>query len=228
MSLSVTEVSFENLKFRREKNFSEVASPAKISLIHDKELNFLIWRREARDWSRSFQALDDVGFLASQMIIESGESVESIGATFDEEINADCPEAFDLYQDIMDMATTFFAQVKAKRYGVRLEKVSGDMCRLFHVDRVGVRLVHTYFGVATEWLANEDVIRSGLGQGDNSLAMRQGAIVRSLPDGAVGLMKGEIYPGNLGNGVVHRSPSQGESKSGRLLLRIDTLGEQEF
>jgi hypothetical protein len=40
---------------------------------------------------------------------------------------------------------------------------------------------------------------------------------------SVAVLKGEGYPGNLGNGVVHRSPPIGNSGMRRLRLCLDAV-----
>ncbi|WP_426755010.1 DUF1826 domain-containing protein [Myxococcus sp. Y35] len=109
----------------------------------------------------------------------------------------------------------------ATELGVRIHILDRDMCPRFHVDRVGVRLLCTYAGPATEWLENAHVVRSALGAtGD---VTRPGASVHALERFDVALLKGESWPGNQGNGAVHRSPAISGSGRRRLFLSIEAL-----
>nr|WP_255671442.1 DUF1826 domain-containing protein [Corallococcus sp. AS-1-6] len=105
--------------------------------------------------------------------------------------------------------------------GVRLHTLGRDLCPRFHVDRVGVRLLCTYAGPATGWLENPQVVRSALGP-DGQVA-RPGAFVRPLERFDVALLKGEAWPGNIGNGVVHRSPAIAKDRMRRLFFSIEAV-----
>jgi len=109
----------------------------------------------------------------------------------------------------------------AEAVGVRLKTLSSDMCPRFHVDRVGVRLLCTYAGPATEWLENSQVVRSALGA--TGEVPRPGARVQVLERFDVALLKGEAWPGNTGNGAVHRSPAIQKDGVRRLLLSIEAI-----
>ncbi|GAP24473.1 hypothetical protein GLF_1355 [Gluconobacter frateurii NBRC 101659] len=93
---------------------------------------------------------------------------------------------------------------------VRLEKVTTDSCRKFHVDCVGLRLLRTYVGPGVEWTA------------DGGLTIHQ------APDGAVVFLKGKHFPGwSEATSVRHRSPRLSAlpiEKRQRLLLTIDEAG----
>ena len=100
-----------------------------------------------------------------------------------------------------------------------------------HVDRVGVRMLVTYSGPGTEWLADADVDRARLGEAGQDLpddqngVMRPGAVIRSVAPFAVTLLKGEAWPGAEGFGAVHRSPDPGGAP--RALLRVDMLSQRK-
>ncbi|MCG3172605.1 MAG: hypothetical protein GMKNLPBB_00759 [Myxococcota bacterium] len=113
---------------------------------------------------------------------------------------------------------------------VTLVSVSSDMCRKFHSDHVPVRALCSYHGAGTLWLDNHDVIRGELGcpghgsfEEANAAVMKPGAKVRQLSRGWVAWMKGEAWPGNEGNGLVHRSPPHDPAAGPRLILKLDAL-----
>lgn len=109
---------------------------------------------------------------------------------------------------------------EARWLGVRLTTLERGMCPRFHVDRVGVRLLCTYAGPATEWLRNTDAARAGLGAAGE--AQRPGARVQRLERFDVVLLKGEAWSGNEGNGIIHRSPAVPEGQR-RIVLSIDAV-----
>lgn len=112
--------------------------------------------------------------------------------------------------------------------GLRIAVLEEAMCPRFHVDYVGLRLVCTYLGPATEFLATRDVDRCHLGHAQGKPSdertglLRPGASVRRAGVGDVVLLKGEAWPGNEGRGAVHRSPAA-SATTPRLVLTIDAL-----
>ena len=115
-----------------------------------------------------------------------------------------------------------------ERVGVRLTRLEEAMCPRFHVDKVLVRIVSTFLGTGTEYLAEEDVDRRWLGHAalgasdEASGLMRPGARIRRAEPGDVLLLKGEAWPHNAGRGAVHRSPGA-SSSSPRLVMTLDPL-----
>lgn len=107
----------------------------------------------------------------------------------------------------------------------RLELLDRDACRLFHVDRVTARLLTTYAGPGTQFLAHRDVMREGLGRGDNACVIRPGAAIRELATGWVGLFRGERDCAMRGRGVVHRSPPVRALGQRRLVFKVEPAGE---
>lgn len=140
-------------------------------------------------------------------------------------LGADLPETIAcgrtrLVADIARLGALFAEIAGAATVRLRLEAIDGPACKLFHADRVGLRLLCTYAGPGTEWVPDEAVDRSALG--DNTRALIRPAAIRHLPRFAVGLFKGDAYPGTDGRGIVHRSPPVRAVP--RLLLCLDEPG----
>jgi hypothetical protein len=112
--------------------------------------------------------------------------------------------------------------------GVRLARLEAAMCPRFHVDKVTVRVVSTFAGHGTEYLAEEDVDRRWLGHAARGVSdeasglMRPGARIRRAEASDVVLLKGEAWPKNAGRGAVHRSPTA-SAASPRLVMTLDPL-----
>jgi hypothetical protein len=104
---------------------------------------------------------------------------------------------------------------------VRLEIERRDRCRLFHTDRIGLRLLSTYLGPGTEWVPEIALDRAALGSGDNSKIAPRPEEVRHLHPFWVGLFKGDLHPDCRGRGSVHRSPPIERRRGVRILLTID-------
>jgi hypothetical protein len=129
---------------------------------------------------------------------------------------------FPHWVDDMGRLTTLFCRlVGPLPVTLRLETLSGDGCRRFHVDRSYLRLLCTYHGPATEWLGDEQVDWNALEQGlANEAILRQGS-PNSWETFWVGVMKGAQFPKNRGKGLVHRSPPLAGSGQSRLLFCLD-------
>jgi len=134
-----------------------------------------------------------------------------------------------LVADAVAIVEMFTELVAADELMVSFEAPETRTCPRFHVDRVGIRLLVTYLGPGTEWLANEYVDRCWLGDAghgrldEETGLMRPGAEVRHVPPFAVVLLKGEAWPGAQDFGAVHRSPDPAGQR--RVLLRIDMLSQ---
>lgn len=115
----------------------------------------------------------------------------------------------------------FAALQPQQKIRVMLMRTLGRTCPLFHVDRVSLRMLCTLRGPGTEWLADHDVVRKGLGHGDNGKVLPSGRPIYSVPPYHICVLKGESFKGNSGRGIVHRSPSVPGNSKGRLYLRVD-------
>ncbi|MFV3366943.1 DUF1826 domain-containing protein [Pseudomonas sp. NY15435] len=123
--------------------------------------------------------------------------------------------------DLQWLAEAFACLTGARRIGLRLRSLDKAMCPRFHVDHVPLRLVTTYAGPASQWLEEWAMARAKLGDAAAEPVSR--AEVRQMSAGDVGLFKGEKWAGNLGAGIVHRSPLPAPGER-RLLLTLDWLG----
>ena len=132
-----------------------------------------------------------------------------------------------IYQDITKLADEFCNLFNSEKVSLRFGTLDHAMCPRFHVDTVQCRLITTYHGVATEWLQHSKVDRKKLGLGnkgkpdEESGIYQKSADIEHLEEGHVALLKGESWSGNVGAGLVHRSPKVESAKEKRLLLTID-------
>ncbi len=152
--------------------------------------------------------------------IVSAAANPSLGALL---FDADAAALLDDWRLLIDVYATL---TDAPTLGLRLRVLTGAMCPRFHTDRVGLRLICTYAGVGTEWLADGDVRRERLGHRADGLPDGDSGTVcgpiRRLPTGALALLKGEAWPGHEGRGCVHRSPAVDDGTP-RLIFTIDAL-----
>ncbi len=186
--------------------------------------NIALWQRASSPAPLAIQELVDSSFRGLQLVYDRSQPLDLIAAHFDEHLDLASPDAFHLYADLMDITKKFVSLCSDKDIGIRLERVTDDNCKAFHVDFLSLRLICTYHGPATEWLENSNVNRDGLGKNRNDLVCKNPNEIKKFNTNWVGILKGENYEGNKGNAIVHRSPQISDlKKSDRILLRMDTL-----
>ncbi len=123
--------------------------------------------------------------------------------------------------DLRRLADLFFSVSEDRDVTLRLVTTDDDDCPRFHVDGTHLRLLCTYRGPGTEWLTNEQVDRVAQANGaPNERIVRFGGPSQFEPLWA-GILKGDAYPGNAGQGLVHRSPPITNAGTVRVLFCLD-------
>lgn len=137
-------------------------------------------------------------------------------------ITTDTDGLYLFIKDISQSVHQFCQLMNTELIRFNLQVIDNDMCRYFHCDYNNIRLLCTYLGEGTQWLANNNVNRDKLGCKNNAEIIIDPTQVHELSTYWIGLFKGEIFKGNAGNGIIHRSPSVKEISKKRILLRLDT------
>ncbi len=127
--------------------------------------------------------------------------------------------------ELTALVDLFATLTDARTVGLRVTATDRATCPRFHSDQVGLRLLCSWLGEGTEWLAEEDVIREPAEGPDMSARfaagpVRPGGVVRRMLPFAVGVFKGDVWPGNEGRGAVHRSP---QPVGRRVFVSLDEL-----
>jgi hypothetical protein len=220
------------VELHRRRRAAKISAPAHLAAGEDDGIlrsirrpgvNLAVWRRPLpRPIARFARACLSAGDLhvgfdvaANEVALALAETVD-IAGTWAQDRRA-------WIEDVGQLARRFADVTGARDVHVHAEILAHDSCRLFHVDNVRCRLITTYAGPGTQWLADADVIRPALG--DNDAAIRTGAPVQRLRTGWIGLFKGERQRGMEGRGIVHRSaPIRGTGQR-RLVVKIDYARE---
>ncbi len=216
-------ISTDTQRFFKSRKAAISNHPSIFTDIFEDDTNIAIWQR---DLSVDIESCVDK-FLESHnnfqaSLIASPEKIfNKLIDTESELINAKA-----LCKDIAELVEMFCLLLDFEQVGLRLAVLDRAMCPRFHVDMVPSRLVCTYHGVASEWLPHDKIDRSKLGRGNNGLVDEESGIFQSTQDinqlkvGDVAILKGELWQGNAGAGLVHRSPQVPAGKN-RLLLTLD-------
>lgn len=210
---------------KRVRRCVEGDDPRVFADIYEDDTNIVIWQRELTQ--ALAEAADRVLAARPALGVSTAVTPESAFETVSRSIDAD-GIAEPLSRDVAELVDMFCCLFDIERAGLRLVALRQAMCPKFHVDRVPCRMVTTYRGVATEWLAHNDVDRSKLGLGSEGKPDRESGLyqnanaIRNLDEGAVAVLKGETWKDNEGAGLVHRSPGV-ELGDCRLLMTLDVI-----
>jgi hypothetical protein len=175
-----------------------VEAASGLASIRQSEIDLVIWNRAVKDALHQ-----EVAELSLDQL--PAFRLESVAlAELDAALAPHTAATPALGADIAELARFYARLLRLTRVRIRLETVTTDACSLFHVDRVRLRLLATYVGPGTDWL---------------DVTAAPDARVRRLPEGAVALLKGSLWPGSPG--CPHRSPPIRGTRRHRLVLSID-------
>ncbi len=123
-------------------------------------------------------------------------------------------------QDLALLTETFARITRARRVRIRIDRNPGFRDHQFHADPTRLRLVTGYRGTGAEWLPNAAVERDDFDEKALSLFGADEREARCLGRFWVGMMKGESWPGNKGNGLVRR-PCPSGADSDAIIVTLD-------
>jgi hypothetical protein len=199
---------------------------AGVERIFDDAVSICIWRR-----GPNLEIQEYLSNLRLDRAIERVEQLQADRPTF-EPLLRDLPQlpALSCIRAELQRLTELFATLSdCHSIGVRFAVTRAALCPRFHVDRVGLRLICTWQGAATEWLEHQSVNRRQLGaaaQGvcdEKSGLLAAGAQIHRMRAFDVGLFKGELWPNNAGRGAIHRSPAPDPDDQWRAMVSLEAL-----
>lgn len=118
--------------------------------------------------------------------------------------------------DVAHLALRFAQITACELLRLRLDRVDGDACRRWHRDCVSLRLLCTYRGPGTEWVAPQ-YAEDALARPDH-----YDGPTKRMPTQAVALYKGCGFSGQRHDGgLVHRSPRIAGQGLQRLVLCLE-------
>lgn len=120
-----------------------------------------------------------------------------------------------LVSDVEFLLRLFAEHRRATAFVVRLEAVAATMCPRLHTDNVRFRLVTTYRGAGTEWVAPKD--RRLVRNGEPIVP----GIIRRMDRGWIDVMRGRKSAAGTASAVLPRSPAVGAAAEARLFLTVD-------
>lgn len=199
-----------------------VEHESELSVVFEPDVNIVVLKRPLPvEIATGTEALLAEPSLRCRVVVEAN-------APLLETFQREFPQAPALAADIATWCELLMDATGAPRAGVRLERVEAAMCPRFHTDQVTLRLVTTYVGQGTEYVDSHAADRRFLARHDLTLdeahagLLRSSDAVQACQVGDVVLLKGDAWPGNEGQGAVHRSPHACASEP-RIVMTIDAL-----
>lgn len=173
-----------------------------------------IWRRQPTQAFQDWIDTLDPSLLPQGRIILRPEAVRSaVTALCDAAGTPDCLERGQLTDDISALAEIFADLMGARYLRLRLQAVTTNACRKFHIDAIKARLVCTYRGHGTQY--------------GNSTDGGDPARVFAVATGASILLRGTLWPSRPASGLLHRSPPIEGTGETRLVLVLDVIDDPE-
>jgi len=173
-----------------------------------------IWRRQPLSSFQSWiDALEPDELPRARVILRPADIQEAVRKICDSSGTPDGPERRRLIEDTAALAQIFAGLMDAKYLRLRLDVVTTNACRKFHIDAVTARLVCTYRGPGTQY-------------GISSDGAEPHHII-TVPTGAPILLRGTRWPVHPCSGLLHRSPPIEGTGRTRAALVLDPVDNPE-
>ncbi|WP_299891379.1 DUF1826 domain-containing protein [uncultured Ruegeria sp.] len=169
-----------------------------------------IWRRQlTSDFQTWIDTLDPLKLPKARLVLRPEAVKDKVRHLFEIAGMEDVTERAWLEEDISDLAARFAEVMRAPYLRLRLDAITTNACRKFHVDAIYARLSCTYRGTGTQYgisLDGEDPKR-----------------VFTVGTGSPMVMRGTHWPQNPPSGLLHRSPPISGTGETRLVIVIDPI-----
>ena len=189
-------------------------TPEGMSALHRPGCAAAIWRRQPLPGFQSWIDGLDGDVLPRARVILRPEAVrDAASEVCDASGTPAGPERDRLVDDIAALAGIFAGLMQARWLRLRLDVVTTNACRRFHIDAVTARLVCTYRGTGTQYGISTD------GAGPRRIF--------TVPTGAPILLRGTLWPERPRSGLLHRSPPIDGTGETRAVLVLDPVDDPE-
>lgn len=189
-------------------------TPERLSALHRPGCAAAIWRRQPLPKFQSWiNALDTHHLPQARVILRPQAVLETAQSVCNSSGMPAGPERNRLIDDIAALADIFAEIMRARWLRLRLDVVTTNACRRFHIDAVTARLVCTYRGTGTQYGISADGAEPSR--------------IFTVPTGAPILLRGTLWPERPRSGLLHRSPPIEGSGETRLVLVLDPVDDPE-
>ncbi|WP_170332086.1 DUF1826 domain-containing protein [Ruegeria arenilitoris] len=169
-----------------------------------------IWRRQlGSEFQAWVDTLDPSQLPTARLVLRTDAIPNALRHLCDIAGMDDTAERNWFEKDIADLAAGFAKIMRAPYLRLRLDAISTNACRKFHIDAIYARLICTYRGTGTQYGISTD--------GEDPTR------VFTVPTGAPMAMRGTLWPQDSPVGLVHRSPPIAGTGETRLVLVLDPV-----
>ena len=191
-------------------NLPRVTAPADLTVLTAPDCPAAIWSRQHSEalsvWLDRLPASQLPRWREIVAVEEVSDAVRDACA---EAGTPEGAERDELITEIQMLADSFAALMKVSALLLRLDVITLNACKRFHIDAVSARLICTFRGTGTQLVAAESA-------GD------PGAVL-TVSRGSPILLKGTLWPDAPASGLLHRSPPIEGTGETRLVLVFDPV-----
>ena len=192
-----------------------VAETAKdLSAIHQSDCPAVVWHRNPMDDVHTWlETLSPAQLPKTRMILRPDAVRNATLEVCETSQTPKCAARDRFVDDVAALADIFAKLMNADWLRLRLDVVSTNACRRFHIDALTARLVCTYRGTGTQY----GIATDGADP----------ARVFTVPTGAPIVLRGTLWPEHPKSGLLHRSPPIEGTGETRLVLVLDPVADPE-
>ena len=191
-----------------------VDDPAALGMCLQPGCAAAIWRRQTPPDVQSWlDGIDGEALPRARVVLPRHAVGEVVQQLFDMANLTDGAERAWLQQDIIGLADILSDLMNARYLRLRLDVVTTNGCRKFHIDVATARLVCTYRGTGTQYGVSSD--------GDDPRR------VFTVQTGAPILLRGTLRPTEPPSSLLHRSPPIEGTVETRFVLVLDPVDDPE-
>jgi len=203
-----------DIKTETARGVSITCTPEGLSAIQRPNCAAVIWQRDPLAGFQSWiNGLEPEQLPKTRLVLRSGAVRQAVVEACRAAGTPDCAERDLLVDDVAALADMFTSLTQADCVQLRLDVVSTNACRTFHVDAVTPRLVCTYRGSGTQY--------------GNAPKGSDPDQIWSVPAASPMIRRGTLQPEFPKSELLHRSPPIEGSGETRLLLVLDPITNPE-
>lgn len=202
------------LEDAREGAITLVETPEDLSAIRRPGCTAAIWPRQPLPCFQTWiDAIEPARLPNARVILRPEQARDVTSHICDVCGTPNCTERALLIDDVAALADIFAGLMHAPYLLLRLDVITTNACRKFHVDTVTARLICTYRGTGTQFGFT-------IGSTDPEL-------VHTVPTCAPILLRGKLWQEHSHESLLHRSPPIEGSGETRLVLVLDPVTDPE-
>jgi len=202
-----------DLDFEAPAGVAVVDALERLDAVRAPDRAAAVWRRDPpAGFGAWIEGLDPAQLPTARGKVSASRAGEAAATLCDKVEMPAGPHRDWLVDDVQRLATAFSQVMRSPRLRLRLDVVTGDACRKFHIDALTARLICTYRGSGTQLGTSPDI--------DSRAAP---TTFVTVPSATPVILRGTLWPETPASGLLHRSPPIEGTGETRLLLVLDPV-----